>query len=1309
MRRQSTMLAAILLAAFLGSATARTNSPPRIIKQPAPGELLFKVAQQNKESDNPFIIECEADGQPEPEYSWIKNGKKFDWQAYDDRMLRQPGRGTLVITSPKDEDRGHYQCFASNEFGTATSNSVYVRKAELNAFKDEAAKTVVAVEGEPFMLKCAAPDGFPSPTVNWMMQQSIDGSIKSINNSRMTLDPEGNLWFSNVTRDDASDDFYYACSATSVFRSEYKIGNKVLLDVKQMGVSASQNKHQPIRQYVSRRQSLALRGKRMELFCIYGGTPLPQTVWSKDGHRIQWSDRITQGHYGKSLIIRQTNFDDNGTYTCDVSNGVGNAQSFSIILEVNAIPYFTVEPDFKTAAEDEEVVFQCEAAGFPEPKISWIHNGKPIEQSTPNPRRTVTDNTIRIVNLVKSDTGNYGCNATNSLGYVYKDVFLNVQALPPEIEEPPTALSTVDGRNVTLRCRVTGAPKPQVRWLRATNWLTGGRYIVQANGDLQILDVTFSDAGQYTCYAENKFGNKSAEGSLTVMEHTRITQEPQNYEVAAGQSATFRCNEAHDGNLEIEIDWWKDGQPIDFEAQPRFVKTNDNSLTIAKTMELDSGEYTCVARTRLDEATAKANLIVQDVPNAPKLTGITCQADKAEIMWEPQGDNRSPILHYTIQFNTSFTPASWDTAFEKVPNTDFSFVVQMSPWANYTFRVIAFNKIGASQPSAHSESCTTQPDVPFKNPDNVVGQGTEPNNLVISWTPMPEIEHNAPKFQYRVSWKRDIPAAAWENKDINEWHQNNIVITDQPTFVKYHIKVVAINERGESNVAAEEVIGYSGEDRPLDAPTNFTMRQITTATSAYLAWTPVSEESVRGHFKGYKIQTWTEKEGEEGLREIHVKGDTDTALVTQFKPDSKNFARILAYNGRFNGPPSAIIDFDTPEGVPSPVQSLDAHPLGSSAFWVTWKKPLHPNGKLTGYKIYYEEVQGSFVGERREYDPHITDPRITRMKMAGLKPKTKYRISITATTKMGEGTEHYIEKSTLGDSNLAPATPSFAWEQLPSDNGQAKFRINWQPSTEGHAGTHFFTKYRVKGETQWSDAKEEKMTDFQEIAGLDPETAYEFRVVSVDGHYYTESATQEIDTNSVEGPIMVPNETVANAGWFIGMMLALAFIIILFIIICIIRRNRGGKYDVHDRELANGRRDYPDEGGFHEYSQPLDNKSAGRQSVSSANKPGVESDTDSMAEYGDGDTGQFTEDGSFIGQYVPGKLQPPVSPQPLNSSASAHQQAPPQTSAAAAAAAAAGGGNGSGLGSGAVAGGAGTGASNGGTGSTNTAAVATYV
>lgn len=60
--------------------------------------------------------------------------------------------------------------------------------------------------------------------------------------------------------------------------------------------------------------------------------------------------------------------------------------------------------------------------------------------------------------------------------------------------------------------------------------------------------------------------------------------------------------------------------------------------------------------------------------------------------------------------------------------------VAMSPWANYTFRVLAINKIGPSAPSGHSKVCTTQPDVPYKNPDNVEGKGTDPSNMVISWT-----------------------------------------------------------------------------------------------------------------------------------------------------------------------------------------------------------------------------------------------------------------------------------------------------------------------------------------------------------------------------------------------------------------------------------------------------------------------------------------------------------------------------------------------------------------------------------------------
>ena len=58
----------------------------------------------------------------------------------------------------------------------------------------------------------------------------------------------------------------------------------------------------------------------------------------------------------------------------------------------------------------------------------------------------------------------------------------------------------------------------------------------------------------------------------------------------------------------------------------------------------------------------------------------------------------------------------------------------MSPWTNYTFRVIARNKVGDSLPSGHSKVCLTPEDVPYKNPENVIGRGTAPNNLVIYWT-----------------------------------------------------------------------------------------------------------------------------------------------------------------------------------------------------------------------------------------------------------------------------------------------------------------------------------------------------------------------------------------------------------------------------------------------------------------------------------------------------------------------------------------------------------------------------------------------
>ncbi|XP_073957143.1 neuroglian-like [Choristoneura fumiferana] len=152
----------------------------------------------------------------------------------------------------------------------------------------------------------------------------------------------------------------------------------------------------------------------------------------------------------------------------------------------DAAPFFTEEPQFQNLAEGETAVIRCKADGTPNPQIKWVHNGKPIEQAEPNPRRQISDDSIIITDLTKKDTGNYGCNATNSIGYVYKDVFINVQSIPPEIKEGPENLTKVDGSEAVMRCRVFGAPRPLVKWMREDVELTGGNFNITTEGDLVI-------------------------------------------------------------------------------------------------------------------------------------------------------------------------------------------------------------------------------------------------------------------------------------------------------------------------------------------------------------------------------------------------------------------------------------------------------------------------------------------------------------------------------------------------------------------------------------------------------------------------------------------------------------------------------------------------------------------------------------------------------------------------------------------------------------------------------------------------------
>ncbi|RWS22114.1 neuroglian-like protein, partial [Leptotrombidium deliense] len=149
-----------------GINTTFLPQPPLFVKQPV-FEKLFEVAV-DEESFKPFAIECETSSTPNPVYRWLKNGSPLNIDSLN-RIVMQPGKGTIVFTKPNNEDVGFYQCIAENEFGTSTTNVVNVRKTFLSKFEDEFPQIIDAIEGESLSIDCDRPDGYPRPELFWVI------------------------------------------------------------------------------------------------------------------------------------------------------------------------------------------------------------------------------------------------------------------------------------------------------------------------------------------------------------------------------------------------------------------------------------------------------------------------------------------------------------------------------------------------------------------------------------------------------------------------------------------------------------------------------------------------------------------------------------------------------------------------------------------------------------------------------------------------------------------------------------------------------------------------------------------------------------------------------------------------------------------------------------------------------------------------------------------------------------------------------------------------------------------------------------
>ncbi|XP_041051057.1 neurofascin homolog (chicken) a isoform X2 [Carcharodon carcharias] len=1262
--------------------------PPTITKQ-SPKDYIVDPR------DN-VVIDCEGKGNPIPAFSWTRNGKFFN-VAKDSRVSMRSRSGTLTMDfrySGRAEDyEGEYQCSARNDYGTALSHKIVLRVSKAPLWRKEVLEPFVVQEGAPVILPCQPPAGLPPPVIFWM--DSLMESIPQ--DKRVSQGLNGDLYFSNVVRSDARFDYICNARFlfTHTIQQKNPITIKVMtMDTNYESVPTILNETgaRPVTEQIPRFMSPAgtsssriiLRGEDLLLECIASGVPTPDIIWYKKGGELPWP-KVRIENYNKTLRISDVSEENSGEYFCLASNKMGSIRH-TITVRVKASPYWLNKPQNLVLAPGEYGRLMCQANGNPKPDIQWLVNGEPIEKVRQSPSREIDGDTIIFREAQIGSSAVYQCNASNEHGYLLANAFVSILDVQPRIlSRRNQIVKVIENNRTKLECRFFGSPIPTLRWFKdgQGNNLYGGNYIIRDNGTLELRRARKADEGTYTCIATNLLGKAENRVRLEVKDPTRIIRAPESITVKRSLAAKFECKVRHDPTIRLTVTWLKDDKVL---SLPWRMKKDEDSLTIINVSERDEGIYTCVASTELDSDSAKARLtvlvvpstqitplaaVLKDRPEPPRDLELTDPTDRSiRLTWIPGDDNNSPITEFIVQFEENkFQPRKWHNL-TRIPGNINSAVLRLSPYVNYQFRVIAVNEVGEGAPSLPSERYQTTGTAPEINPTDVRGAGISRSSMEIRWTPLNGTQISGPNLKYIVSWRQRDVGGEWSTVTVT---RPSYVVSPTPFFTPYEIKVQAINDFG-AGPEPRIVIGYSGEDYPSAAPTSLSGR-IINSTAILLQWRSLPPDTVQGYLTGYRIRYWNEGSLLKTSRyRSHVKfmespGQRPRAIVSGLQPYHTYKLQVAAVNGRGPGAWSEEFAINTTEGVPGRPGSLRIRQPDLESITLQWTHPRDPNGIITGYVIMYHPLTGSRA-RRNSTIPRL-GPEVTTYKLERVDANTKYRFYVFAQTRQGLGEAIVLDSpdfenevvsrfvpvptipATTITTNTTTATTSAApptititesaqpavtgthvyvealgtiWN-LTTSAGNDSVNITWSHSFQRELAE--FTVEYIHSNGSVKQAHVKAGQNAVQLQGLTPGTLYKVRVFST----LFQTVTSKTITIETSPAYTNSHVDIATQGWFIGLMCAVALLVLILLIVCFIKRSRGGKYPVKTTEEN---RPSQDDNGY--LSLESDNEDSKKPQGSQSSVDGTvkqEESDDSIVIYGDGDgNSRFGEDGSFIGQYT---------------------------------------------------------------------------
>ncbi|XP_031794654.1 neuronal cell adhesion molecule isoform X23 [Sarcophilus harrisii] len=1030
-------------------------------------------------------------------------------------------------------------------------------------------------------------------------------------------------------------------------------------------------------------QITILKGQSLVLPCRPPlGLPPPIIFWMDNSfQRLPQSERVSQGLNGDLYFSNVLPEDTREDYVCyarfnhtqtiqqkqPISVKVHSMDELNDTITANLSdsefygaksyierPPKLLSPEGRTSHKEElrenVLSLECIAEGLPTPSITWTkEDGElPINRTSyTNFRKTLN------INLVsEADSGKYKCTARNPLGFVEHTISVTVKAAPYWITAPKNLVLS-PGEDGTLICRANGNPKPKI------SWLTNGVPIEMAPDDpsrkidgdtILFSDVQESSSAVYQCNASNEYGYLLANAFVNVLaEPPRIlTDANLHYQVITDRPAMLDC--AFFGSPIPTFKWFK-GTKGSVLQENTYIFHDNGTLEIPVAQKDSAGTYTCVVRNKLGMAKNDVHLEIKDPTRIIKHPEYKVVQRGGKVSFECKVKH-DPTLIATLTWLKDNGELPNDGRFSI--DNDHLVIMNISDEDDATYTCVANTSLDIVSASAVLR-VVDRPNPPF---DLELTSLLE-RSVQLSW--IPGDENNSPITDFIIEYEDSL-------HEPGIWHHHSDVPGTQTTaelklspYVKYSFRVIAVNSIGRSLPSEVSEYYMTKAAEPEENPT--AVEGIgSEPDNLVITWQPLKGFDSNGPGLQYKV-SWRQKDGDDEWTSVVV-ANVSKYIVSGTPTFVPYLVKVQALNDVGFAPEPVIIIGHSGEDLPMVAPSnVHVNVVNSTLAEVHWE-PVPPKsirGHLKGYRIYYWKVKNSSKRNKRHVEKKILtfNGNKTHGMLPGLEPFSHYMLNVRVVNGKGEGPASVDRVFNTPEG--VPSAPLFLKIVNPTLDS---LTLEWDPPSHPNG---ILTAYTLKFQPINSTHELGPLVDIKIPANmtslilrnLSYNTRYKFyfyaQTSAGSGSQITEEAVTTVDEAMASRQV-----DIATQGWFIGLMCAVALLILILLIVCFIRRNKGGKYPVKEKEDAHADPEIQpmkeDDGTFGEYSDAEDHKPSKKGSRTPSDRTVKKEDSDdSLVDYGEGVNGQFNEDGSFIGQYSGKKEKEPAegnesseAPSPVN-------------------------------------------------------------